>query len=88
MKMQDNKCVVCAGYANSCSPAPVAPYSRWICDECRKAKRMSYQELIQAYSGSLIKDEVIGPYIEKFKKPTLDFFGKSEEDLNLDIKMR
>lgn len=47
---------------------------------------MSYEELLMAYSGNLIEDEVIGPYIEKYKKPTLDYYEKNEQEFQRDLE--
>ena len=75
-----SECVVCFSETKQCIPAPHAPYSRYVCHECYRAKRISYYELVEAFSGNLINDAVIGPHIERFKKPTLKYFGHSEEE--------
>ncbi len=79
-------CVVCDQGTERCAPAPHAPYSRWLCETCRTSKRIAYRELLEAFSSTLINDEVIGPYLNKFKNPTLNFFNKTEEDFSKDIK--
>lgn len=80
-----NECVVCHNEAIRCIPAPHAPYSRWLCDGCRSARRIAYQELVSAYSSDLPNDEVLGPYLEKFKEPTLSYFGISEDKFLMDV---
>jgi len=81
-----DSCVVCSKKTKGCVPAPHAPYSRWLCDECRQAKRINYNELIEAFSGTLVEDEQLGPYINKFKVPTLAYYSKTEEEFREDVR--
>lgn len=79
------KCVVCFGVTKSCVPAPHAPYSRWLCEECWRNKRISYRELVEAFSGNLVNDKDVGTQIRKYKDATLRYFGVDENKFNADI---
>jgi hypothetical protein len=50
------------------------------------ARRINYNELVEAFSGTLIEDEQLGPYLAKFKAPTLAYFGKTEEEFQEDVR--
>lgn len=82
-----HKCLVCKKGTDKCPPSPFLPYSGWRCKECVAAKRVPYQDLLVCYL-SRDKYNAMGPglYFDKYMIPTLEFFGKTLEELDKESK--
>jgi hypothetical protein len=39
-------CLVCKKLTDKCPPSPFLPYSGWRCEECQKAHRIPYNDLL------------------------------------------
>ena len=81
-------CMVCGKETTKCPPSPFLPYSGWRCDECQKAKRIPYQDLVGCYpSRQVYNDMGPGLYFDRYMIPTLEYFGKTIEDVEADVKV-
>ena len=47
-----DKCMVCGQMTTECPPSPFLPYSGWRCQECQKAHRIPYEDLLGILYGA------------------------------------
>lgn len=46
MEKKSNHCMVCDCLTDNCPPSPFMPYSGWRCQECVRAHRIPYEDLL------------------------------------------
>jgi hypothetical protein len=60
----------------------LAPCSYARCDECYRSKRLWIKDIAIALTGKANYDREFGPeYFEKFLRPSLVFYGMTEEEM-------
>lgn len=80
-----NKCEVCSKEVDRCIPSPFSPYSYWRCDDCCKAKRVAYNDLVMAGTSNRMYEELGEDYFDCRMKATLSFLKISESQFWRDV---
>lgn len=83
-----SECQTCGVETTNYRTSPFNPCSYPMCDECGAKNLVSYKDLCFAVESRHNYDDLFGPeYMDKYLRPTIKHYGKTEAELLIDAKI-